>query len=277
MLDIKLLAVDLDETFLDQDAKVSEQNRIAVCKAVEQGIIFVVASGRMRYRMPDDVLSIPGLRYLVTSNGANVLDLQTGRVLFEDPISDDIALNIVCSIRQYPIYLELYSGGYAVTDRQLLSYYSPEMYSPGRRTVMERGIHIADDLQAFIADPQNVIDKINIPIIPAEYSKEVSEILTRPEICITQSLPQNAEVNHCTANKAEGLSFLCNKLGIRPEQVLAFGDADNDLEMLQFAGHSVAMGNASSEAKAYSRYVTKSNTENGVAWFLEKYVLRQIS
>lgn len=274
MLDIKLMAVDLDGTFLDEETKVSFRTRLAVSRAVEQGIIFVVASGRMRYRIPEDVLSTPGFRYLVSANGACVLDLQKDRVLYEDPIPAYVLLEIVRELMKYPIYLELYCGGYAITDQKHLSYYSPSMYSPGRREIMGRGIHTADDLLAFISDPQNLIDKINLPYITSEFSGTVSKILNRPEISATQSLPQNAEVNNYTANKGAGLRVLCRSLDILPEQVLAFGDADNDLGMLQFAGHSVAMGNAADDIKACARYVAKSNEEDGVAWFLEKYVLR---
>lgn len=273
MPDIKLIAVDLDETFLNADVEVSARNRAAVTKAVDQGIIFVVASGRMRYRIPDDVITITGLRYLVSANGANVMDLQTGNILYEDPIPANTVLEIVSALKQYPIYLELYYGGYAYTDQQSFSYYSADIYSPGRRTIMESGIRIVDDLAAFISDPRNTIDKINIPYIPPVNSREVSEILHRPEITSTQSLPQNAEVNHNTANKAEGLRALCRELNILPSEVMAFGDAENDLEMMRFAGFSVAMGNACPEVKASARYVTKTNEEDGVAWFLENYVI----
>ena len=275
MLDVKLLAVDLDETFLDANTKLSARNREAVCKAVEQGILFVVASGRMRYRIPDDVLSIPGLRYLVSANGASVVDLATEEIIYEDPIPSDVALDIYRDLRKFPIYMEFYSKGYAYTDDERSLYYSPSLYSSGRREIMSRSIIKVEDLSVFISEPGHAIDKINIPVIPKENSAEIGKILDRPEISSTQSLPNNAEVNHHTANKGNGLRFLCGLLGIPPQKVLAFGDANNDLDMFRFAGHSVAMGNGRDEAKDCARYVTKTNSEDGVAWFLENYVLEK--
>lgn len=274
MQNIKLIAVDLDNTFLNADSKVSARNRAAVVRAIEQGIIFVVASGRMRHRIPEDVLSIPGFRYLVSSNGASVMDLQTEEVLFEDPIPNRTVKEVVGELKKFPIYLELYHRGYAYTDQQFFSHYSPDIYSPNLRVIMEQGIQLVDDIDAFISDPRNTIDKINIPYIPPIHSESVFRILHRPEITATNSLPKNAEVNHKTANKAAGLRFVCQKLNIDPSDVMAFGDAENDVEMMHFAGHSVAMGNACQEVKTSARYVTKTNAEDGVAWFLENHVLR---
>lgn len=273
MLDVKLIAVDLDDTFLNGDCKVSERNREAVTRAVDKGIIFTVATGRMRFRIPEDVISIPGLRYVVSANGASVVDLKTGDILYEDPIPAHTALEVVRELKKYPIYMEMYHRGYAYTDQQSLSCYSPEIYSRGRRTIMERGIHLVEDIEAFVSDPQNTVDKINIPFIPPKYSEEVFKILDRPDITATQSLPKNAEVNHITANKAEGLRFVCRMLDIDPSDVMAFGDANNDVKMMRFAGHSVAMGNGCPEVKAAARYVTKTNEEDGVAWFIENNVL----
>ena len=74
-------------------------------------------------------------------------------------------------------------------------------------------------------------------------------------------------------NKGSAVQALCARLGLAPEQVMAFGDAGNDLELLRWAGWSFAMGNASDEAKAAARYVTGSNTEAGVAMAVERYFL----
>ena len=80
-------------------------------------------------------------------------------------------------------------------------------------------------------------------------------------------------MNLAGTNKGNALRILCEKLGISPDEVMAMGDAENDLEMLRFVGYSVAMGNASDEVKSVARYETDTNDRHGVAKAIRKYAL----
>ena len=92
-------------------------------------------------------------------------------------------------------------------------------------------------------------------------------------LAVTTSFGENMELTAPGVNKGSAVQALCEKLGLEPDQVMAFGDAGNDLELLAWAGWSFAMGNASSEAKAAARYTTGTNREGGVGMAVEQYLL----
>ena len=94
-----------------------------------------------------------------------------------------------------------------------------------------------------------------------------------PGMAFTTSVPFNIEVNSSAATKGQGLAALCSLLGIRPEEVLAFGDDRNDADMIRFAGVGVAMENAIEELRAAADWVTASNAGAGVARGIEHFVL----
>lgn len=81
---------------------------------------------------------------------------------------------------------------------------------------------------------------------------------------LTSSMEGNMEINHASADKGAALKWLCSHLGIPLEHTLAIGDGDNDMEMIQYAGWGIAMGNSRDELKRLARYVTGDNDHGGV-------------
>jgi len=92
-----------------------------------------------------------------------------------------------------------------------------------------------------------------------------------PNLAVSTSLPNNIEINSAEATKGKALAALCSRLGIDSSEVIAFGDGLNDLDMLQFAGLSVAMGNADPLIRQNAMYVTCSNNESGVGKALRHF------
>ena len=93
------------------------------------------------------------------------------------------------------------------------------------------------------------------------------------EVTLTSSLDQNIEINSKTASKGNALQHLCQKMNIASTDVMAIGDASNDISMLKYAGFSVAMGNAIPAAINAARFTTLTNTESGVAFAINEHVL----
>ena len=94
-----------------------------------------------------------------------------------------------------------------------------------------------------------------------------------PDMLATSSIENNIEINIWEANKGYAFTRLCGLLGIDTAETVAFGDGGNDVTLLEAAGTGVAMANACEEAKAAADAVTLSNSEDGIAEYLEKYVL----
>ncbi len=270
----RLVAVDLDGTFLDEHSAVSEASRRAAEEIMAQGIEFVVTSGRILSRFPKDVLSIEGMHFAVTANGASLLDLEEKRELFSDPIPEETAARILDAVFSFPVYCEVYSGNRAFTDGDRLRFFRDDFYTPNRLKAMNQSRNLVPGLRELVRQPGCGVQKVFLPHVSEEYKQAFEEKLFAIDgIEVTNSFPLHYEVNRQGCNKAHGLRQLCGRLGISAEEVMAFGDANNDSAMLRFAGMSVAMGNAGADVRRQARFIAKSNAEDGVACFLREHVL----
>ena len=168
----------------------------------------------------------------------------------------------------YPdVHLTLVSDHYDVLDDQV-----PDIVQADADLVFDtaRAVSLADlaDKTAFKAM------FMAEPAAMDAFQAQVEAVLAK-KYSVVRSQPYLFEVLPKGVNKASGLARLCQDLGISLDQVMAIGDAANDLEMLDEVGHPVAMGNASDVVKALARYQTKSNQEDGVAHAIRQYVLAE--
>lgn len=274
-MDIRLLALDMDGTTLSSDhITISPANRAAIEAAAARGIVVVTATGRMRGRIPEQMAAIPGLRWAVTSNGAAVVDLETGGELYSNPIPHEAAERVLDALDGFPVVYEVYCNGTSYIPTALLPLVDTFPLPPERLVMIRKTCTAVEDVRAFVRRPDTVVEKFTLPFVPPDYQEALwSRLRALEGVSLTSSVPQNCEVNSLTANKADGLAHLCERLGILPAQVMAVGDNRNDLEMLQFAGLPVAPANASEEIRAVAKYITASNDEDGVAEAIQKFLL----
>ena len=130
-----------------------------------------------------------------------------------------------------------------------------------------------DNLENYLVNKP--IEKINVLFTPEENCGQVYDTLKISEdIHITSSLPGNIEITLKGVNKAYALKRPCLDLDISNEEVMVFGDADNDIEMLKWAKWSFAMENADENIRKTAHFITDSNTKDGVAKGIEKYILK---
>lgn len=273
-MNIKLLALDMDGTTLKDDhLTVSARNRQAIEAAIAKGIQVVTATGRMRHRLPAIVSELPAMRYAVTSNGASLVDLSNEQQLYRCLLPGGHAVRVLDALSDLDIYIEIYIGGHSYTGRIQDEALSRFPMPPERRPQMLRSRTVLEDLRAYAAGCGGA-EKVNLPFLAPETRAEVLRRLTGwKELAITSSVPMNVEINAAACNKGAALEALCGHLGLDREQVMAIGDNGNDLEMLRFAGFSVAPENATEEAKAAADHITASNEEDGVALAIEAYLL----
>lgn len=273
MEDIKLIALDLDGTLLMEDhSTVSKENVDALQRAAEKGIVIVISSGRT-YRVLKDILGqVPSVSYAVIANGASAVNVEKREFMFYDGIPFDVWRPIYDELIYEDAAFEVYFKGnsYIESERMsgFVSYVAPEEFSLELRQYITPVV----DLPKFL-DGQ-MIEKIHVLSVPnGKYNEVYKRFSQREDLMITNSMPGNFEINLATTNKATGLEALCSVLGIAKENVMAIGDADNDLEMLKWAGVPVAMENALPQVKEIAKYITLSNKNHGVAAAVKKYVL----
>lgn len=271
---IKLIALDLDGTVLRTDKTVSERNLRVIRAAVAKGIIVLPATGRMKKMIPDLFSPREGIRYAVTSNGASVLDLRDGAVLYSNRMTMEQSNRILRMLSSYGLLIEAYCDGLSYANREALEalpdYNLPKSYYD---LIMQSQIFV-DDLPGFLEKRGRPLEKINLPYVPEEFREELEGRLNcMEEYGVTSSYMSNIEINAASASKGDGLRHLCKQLEISPSQVMAVGDSSNDVSMLEYAGVSVAMGNALEPVKRTAKFVTRDNDDDGVAYAVEKFAL----
>ena len=274
-MSIKIFAFDLDGTAILAHKKMPDENRNAVIKAIQKGVVCVPCTGRLLSFLPEEVSSLPDLKYVITCNGAKVENIATGVTLYKAAIPTETIVKAFDIINDYDIYSEIYCDGQAYTVKGYPELAKTKFGFPEEKIhFTTKNYFFVKDLKDYFVINKMTADKINLPYIPIEIRSEVKERLSKIEgLKLTSSVSDNIEVNDSKATKGQALKSLCEKLGIDLDDCMAIGDNGNDADMLKVAGVSVAMGNASDEAMSSAKFVTGNCEDFGFRDAVEKFIL----
>lgn len=274
-MSIRLIAIDMDGTLLRSDRTISRRTMDDLKQAIDRGIWVVPCTGRVHNNLPEPVQQLEGIHYVVSSNGANVADLDQDAVIYRNLLQREKAVRILKELRNRKEAGLVYFEGKSYmqsSDLDIVREFlkdQPEILE----FFIKRQIYV-EDIVDFVAQNGD-IEKILIPCMTEQEERELWQWLEEhEEVTITSSVKGNIEINEGTANKGTGLKWLCDKLNIDASEVMALGDQKNDEGMLRYAGYSVAMGNALPEMKQVARYETDTNDNDGVAKAIERYALQ---
>lgn len=265
MAEVKLVAVDLDDTLLDSALKISPRVKEAVRNASEKGVRVVLATGRMFCSTVPFARELGLTTPLITYQGALVKEHLTGREIFYRPVALDLARDVIGHLSPTGFHLQVY-----VDDTLCMPHLTPE----GERYARISRVtpRVVGDLLGFLRVPPT---KIVMVAPEEEIDRLLPELLTRYAgvLHVSKSKPYFLEFSDPGATKGEALRRLAEEFGVPREEVMAIGDSYNDIPMLEFAGTAVVMANARPEIKACATYVTAGNYEDGVALAIERFVL----
>ena len=270
--DIRVVGLDLDGTVFDDQKTISARNRAAITEACRRGVQVLPATGRPLNAVPEEFLSIPGVRYALTSNGARVIDLTTGESVVELLVDKELALTALRELSRFDGSMDVFWRGKAYAEPKNIRLAADRTVPELRRYIFDSRVAV-DDLPAWLAQQDQGPEKITMFFAdPAE--RERCRIAAEAlGLTVSSSLPANLEMNGPGVDKGRGLLALAGALGFGPGQVMACGDSGNDTAMLLAAGLGVAMANSTPDILAVADAVTGSNNESGVAQAIEKYVL----
>lgn len=254
-----MIATDLDGTLLGSDHQFSARTMQAIGAASAAGIVVVPATGRSHMTAVPLLRSMPAIRWAVCSNGASLYDIAADRVADHHLIDDDDLVALGHAVRQIDGAAIAWEGvdtfgadasfraRYPISDGWVLSSGSDRLPTSGVIKLLVSHDTLADRALVALLAPRISIDV------------EVS----------TSGAPF-VEITGAGIDKSFGLQVLAERLEIDAADVVAFGDNHNDLPMLRWAGHSVAMGNALDEVKAQTDEVTDHHADDGVAKVIER-------
>lgn len=273
-MQIKFIALDLDRTTLDSQGRLSEINRRAIERAVAAGIHVVAASGRALASLPAEIVDIPGVQYAITSNGAAVYDINENRCLRQFKMTPQSVEEILQHTQpeggckeDMEISYEAFIDGRAFAEQRYVE--DPVRFgaTPHAVAYIQSTRTPIKDMREFISEHKSELDCIDIVVKSENMKERLWKSLRKniADVYITSSVRQLLEISHRDAGKESGAAFLLEYLGLKREELAAFGDGDNDAGLLRYAGIGFAVANASFACRTAADRIVASNDENGVA------------
>lgn len=267
---IKLVAIDMDGTLLDEAKQVTAENKEAIKKAREAGVHIVICTGRPKSGIlpyaeelgldEDYVIANNGSWLFKTDDWSTLATHSLSRQALEHTVSifdNEPGINLVFFTKEanYALGRELYPA--TIRDAEIEN---SKLYHTDFQSFLDLDLPVA--VAVFMGE-ESVMDVFQAKA-DTLLSKEVATV--RSMDYAYEALPQGVD-------KGRGLKDLAEGLQLSPEEILVLGDGNNDLEMFDFAGLAVAMDNASDEVKARAHAITSSNQESGVAKAIYDYVI----
>lgn len=271
--EIRLLVLDIDGTIAGESNMIREPVKQAVKAAQAQGVQVAIATGRMyqsALRFHQDLgADLP----LMTYQGALIKNPQTGEILRHWRVPRQQAVELLDFYEQ-PEWREALSVHFYIDDQLYVRSYSSDTKGYASRSGIQ-AIPVGD-LRQTEQEPTKVLALGRDPDLMNRLYLALRDRYGWDELYLTKSVPTFVEATHPQVNKGTAVRYLAEEcLGLQAAQVMAIGDNFNDLEMLDYAGIGVAMGDAPEPVQAAATWVTPSVEEDGAAIAIEKFLLNR--
>lgn len=266
---IRAISFDLDDTLLRTDRTVMRADIDAIVEARARGIEIIPASGRRFNSMEPTLRAIGHEGVAVTLNGARVSRYPGDEPIYERYVDSAICIEIARLAKEHGVYVQYYVDDNFEYERECEE---SRLYA---RLSGAGGVEVGD-LTSFMRKENRPSKKLLFIATDEARILEIQRVMQQhfgDALSIFRSKPIYLEVTHPEATKGAALAWYCASRGIERRDVLALGDGENDLSMLQWAGVGVAIGNAEAAIKRRVPYVTSSHMECGVGRAIREYAL----
>ena len=284
---IKVIIMDIDGTLLNNEKQLTVETKEALLKAQDDGVLLVLASGRPYnglVHLGNELNMNKHNGLFVCFNGSKVLNYQTGDILFNNAISVEDAKKIFDHLDKFDGCRPMVDHGEYMYVNNVFDNYIHYSQGPAKYThdglfdVMQyesRGnsykLCEIDHLSNWVSEPVNKILTYGDP----DYLKDNYEAIYAPfkdKVNAMFTAPFYYEFTAKGIDKTKAIKTALEPLNIKQDEIIAFGDAQNDKTMVEYAGVGVAMGNATDELKEVADYITDDNNHDGIAKALYKYL-----
>ena len=267
-----IVGSDLDGTLLLHE-KISPENMAAIKKMKDIGVCFVPNSGRTISEMPKVVLENPDIRYYIGADGGIIWDKETGeRMSFA--MGRETVRPVLDLLYSYPTLITARSEGVSYVDANMCT---EEGYGAHRISIpygkfIDYYVQKREDFRSFVYE----LPEIEMICVFFADDVEMAECKARiealGEFSVASSEPTNLEIFHKRAGKGSTLLALADLLGVPHERTIAVGDSKNDMDMIEKAGISLAMENATDELKAAADRTICQCKEHSAKYILENII-----
>ena len=266
--DIRLIMTDLDGTLLNAQSNLTHETIKALKRARKCGIKFMPVSGRGLTGVNYALRNFPHADYIACCNGTSIYAGRRQKCIFHAEVEREKAMQVLDYCDTIPcITYGSISGKYYVDRGQHERYYNGFNIPYSYRTLP--GVFTFTDMKKEVMKARSRVDIIYIVFENEAVKQEADRVIGAMGGLNTPGTYANeSEICNSEASKDKVIAHMAEVAGFDPETIMAFGDGDNDACMLKAAG----VGNALESAKAAADYTTLSNTEDGVAYFINKYL-----
>lgn len=268
----KLVALDMDGTLLNSKGIINDRTRQAIYEASKKGVHIVLATGRILKSAINHSMKLNLHKPIISSNGAIIVD-ENKDIIFSQPINSITVREIIEIGQSEDIYFHFYDADSFYSNvyiEEVLNFYNAKDSIDNENEIKLIKFNNVDE----VLDKD--VDVYKFLFIDEDRKKLnglKSKLKDIEGISICKSWENNLEVMDKDVSKGNSLRYLCNKLNISAEEVIAIGDNENDISMINYAGLGVAMANGVDKVKSVADIITSSNDEDGVAKVIEKYIL----
>lgn len=272
----KMLVMDMDGTLLTDDKQVSDENKEALRRASALGVKIVISTGRIftSARAYGEMLGVD--TPIIASNGAYIREKDKDEVIYAKPMGEDNIRRVVELSKKYNIYCHLFTSDTVYTEK--LIYASANYHKWNKMLPQDKQvkIEIVDRDQWDLVVNEHSDELLKAVIIDEDFDKILSmrRELSSIDVEIASSFRNNFEVMNKGVSKGNAVAFLAGCCNIDRDEIICMGDNENDISMIKYAGLGIAMENGTDEAKRAAKFVTRSNNDSGVAYAIEKFILR---
>lgn len=272
-MSIKLIATDLDGTLMSPDHITITDYTLSILKEAHgKGVKIAIATGRPLVLTDNVTDQIPFADYVIYANGAGVYDRKSSKIICSDVIANKTAIDVINCFLNENVFFEIYINGKSHYQADRIKFFTNNSDMPQEFIdQVEASMEAHEDLLAFLGERS--VEKITLYSVENHQYDHFFSIMKKFNLTTAVSFDGCLEGTSPTATKGSAVENLSKSLGLTADEVMCFGDAGNDIPMLEYAGYSFAMGNASEDCKAAAKFTALSNAEDGLAKAVNKYVL----
>lgn len=262
----KLLVLDLDDTLLNSSGEISAIDRDAIIHIQNHGVTVVLASGRptgAMIRFAKELQLDRHGSYLISFNGGEIVSVATGEILFEKSLRREEIADLYQFSREQKTSIITYKGTHIISeDSDQYIDFEIEL----TRMIFQKVDSFLDEVDYSAIKCILLAEPVHLKTVEATMKKEFHDK------SVSISKPFFLEVTASGIDKGQTVARLCEKLGIGSSEVIAVGNAENDLSMIQFAGLGLWVANTDLELQSKGDGVVPSCDEGGVAYAIKKYL-----
>ena len=263
----KMLVVDMDDTLLTDNHEISNENKEMLLRAQEMGVYVVLASGRPTSAMIEFAKELQcdiNNSFMISFNGSVITDLKEDKILFEHSLTKEQIHSLYDFSQQNNTHIITYIDGHIISERN-------SEYIDIEKNITGLKLNIVNSFKDTVTTSAVKCILLEEP----EYLKSVELVLkaVMPDLSICMSKPFFLEAAPNGIDKGASIKILAEKLNIHPSEIIAVGNAGNDLTMVQYAGLGVWVDNVDPELRNFADVIVASNNNHGVAEVVRRFIL----